>query len=342
MGEAAGLTVVVLAGGRATRLRPLSDSRPKGLVPVVNRPFLEHVIDYFKSYGIASVVFALGHAAEEVQRELGDGESLGMAVYYSVEDEPLGTAGAVRPVERLLKDTFLVYNGDIYTSIPIDRLVALHRRNNAVATLALTPVDDPSQYGVVETDGGGRVRRFLEKPTFGTTSANTINAGIYVLQPEMLELVGPGYTMFETDVFPALIRSGAGVYGHAFDSYWIDIGIPDNYLKLNLAMAEGVVGRAQAGGGAVIGAGTQVAPTARLVSPVVIGPGTEVLTGAEVVKSVLWEGCTIGKGAIVRQSVIADGVVIGADCSVTRCVLGQGVCIPADTVLEDARLPEPR
>jgi mannose-1-phosphate guanylyltransferase len=340
MGDAAGLTAVILAGGKATRLRPLSDARPKGLVPVVNRPFLEHVVDYFASYGIARVLFALGHHADAVQRHFSDNPVAGVPLHFSVEDEPLGTAGAVKPMESLLTDTFLVYNGDIYTSVPLDELVALHRSAGASATLALTPVDDPAQYGVVETDPDGRVRRFIEKPKPGTTTANAINAGIYVLEPETLALMGPGFTMFETDVFPALIASGAGVYARSFHSYWIDIGTPQKYLRLNLDMAAGRTGNGRHAEGVVSGEGVVTAAAAQVLSPCVLGRGTEVMSGATVERSVLWENCTVGRGARVRGSVVADEVVIGADSTVVDCVLGTGLRIPAESTLEHCTIPQ--
>jgi len=339
-----GITAVVLAGGKATRLRPLSLSRPKGMVPVLNRPFMEHVLAYFQQYGITRVVLALGHAAEPLEAHFGDGSRFGISIEYSVEDEPLGTAGAVKKLEPVLHDTFIVYNGDVYTTIPLDELIAVHRAREAVATIALTPVDDPSQYGVVETDDTGGIRRFIEKPKPGMTSANSINAGIYVLEPGVFRHMNEGFVMFETDVFPSLLKAGAPFYAHDYDAYWIDIGTPEKYRKLNLDLADCIEPGEGGSGDAkdarvVIASDALVHPSAMLLPPAVVGPGTTLMEDAFVHRSVLWEGCTISERATVRDSVLADGCVVGPHSSVSRCILGEGTHIAADTVVSDLSMP---
>ncbi len=342
--DATGMTAVVLAGGKATRLRPLSLSRPKGMVPVLNRPFMEHVLGYFYQYGITRVVLALGHAAEPLKAHFGDGSRFGIPIEYSVEEEPLGTAGAVKMLEASLHDTFIVYNGDIYTTIPLDEVIAVHRARNAVATSALTPVDDPSQYGVVETDATGSIRRFIEKPGPGVTSANSINAGIYVLEPEVLGHMNEGFVMFETDVFPSLLKAGLPFYAHESDAYWIDIGTPEKYRKLNLDLADLIESGQDMNGLAthariVIAPDALVAPSAMILPPAVVVPGTTVMEDATVHRSVLWDGCTISERATVRDSVLADGCVVGSHSSVSRCILGEGTHIPADSVVSDLSMP---
>ncbi len=342
--DGTGITAVVLAGGKATRLRPLSLSRPKGMVPILNRPFMEHVLGYFQQYGITKVLLALGHAAEPLREHFGDGSRFGVLIEYSVEEEPLGTAGAVKKVEASLHDTFIVYNGDIYTTIPLDEVIAVHRARKATATIALTPVDDPSQYGVVETDDTGSIRRFIEKPEPGVTSANSINAGIYVLEPAVLEHMGEGFVMFETDVFPSLLKAGSPFYAHESDAYWIDIGTPEKYRKLNLDLADLIESGQDTNGHAtdariVIAPDALVHPSATLLPPAVIGPGTTVMEDAIVHRSVLWDGCTLCERATVRDSVLADKCVVGSHSSVSRCILGEGTHIPADRVVSDLSAP---
>ncbi len=342
--DATGMTAVVLAGGKATRLRPLSLSRPKGMVPVLNRPFMEHVLDYFHQYGITKVVLALGHAAEPLRAHFGDGSRFGVRIEYSVEEEPLGTAGAVKKLEGSLHDTFIVYNGDVYTTIPLDEVIAVHRARKAIATIALTPVDDPSQYGVVETDEKGSIRRFIEKPGPGATSANSINAGIYVLEPGVLGHMNEGFVMFETDVFPSLLKAGAPFYAHESDAYWIDIGTPEKYRRLNLDLADLIESGEDSNGHAtdariLVAPDAVVDPSATLLPPVVIGPGTTIMEDAIVHRSVLWEGCTISERGSVRDSVLADKCVVGPHSSVSRCILGEGTHIPADSIVSDLSMP---
>lgn len=342
--DGTGITAVVLAGGKATRLRPLSLSRSKGMVPVLNRPFMEHVLGYFQQYGITKVVLALGHAAEPLREHFGDGGRFGISIEYSVEDEPLGTAGAVKKLEESLHDTFIVYNGDIYTTIPLDEVIAIHRARKAVATIALTPVEDPSQYGVVETDDAGSIRRFIEKPGAGVTSANSINAGIYVLEPDVLGHMREGFVMFETDVFPSLLKAGAPFYAHESDAYWIDIGTPEKYRKLNMDLADLVESGQDIDGHTtdariLVAPDALVDPSATLLPPVVIGPGTILMEDAIVHRSVLWDGCTISERAAVRDSVLADGCVVGPHSSVSRCILGEGTRIAADSIVSDLSMP---
>ena len=338
--DGSGITAVVLAGGKATRLRPLSLSRPKGMVPVLNRPFMEHVLDYFRRYGITKVVLALGHAAGPLRAHFGDGSRFGVRIEYSVEDEPLGTAGAVKKLEASLHDTFIVYNGDIYTTIPLDEVIAVHRARKAVATIALTPVEDPSQYGVVETDNSGSIRRFIEKPGPGVTTANSINAGIYVLEPGVLGHMNEGFVMFETDVFPSLLKAGAPFYAHESDAYWIDIGTPEKYRRLNLDLSDRIESGQDSNGHAtepriLVAPDALVHPSATLLPPAVIGPGTTIMEDATVHRSVLWEGCTISERATVRDSVLADKCVVGPHSCVSRCILGEGTRIPADSIVSD-------
>ena len=208
------MNAVILVGGQGTRLRPLTYTTCKAMVPVLNKPFLEHVFSYLKRYGVTNIVLSVGYMPDQIRAYFGDGSSLGLRLTYVVEDSPLGTAGGVKNAERYLDGPTVVMNGDIFTDIDLGAMVSFHKKRGAKVTIALTGVEDPSQYGVVETDAKGQVKRFVEKPAPGETTSNLINAGIYILEPEVLREV-PANTrcMFERDLFPKLIQEGTPVTG---------------------------------------------------------------------------------------------------------------------------------
>jgi mannose-1-phosphate guanylyltransferase len=280
---------VVLVGGFGTRLRPLTNQTPKAMLPVANRPFLEHQLEHLASHGVDRVILACGYRPDALRAHFGD------RVQYVVEDEPLGTAGAIAHATRGIGETFLACNGDVLTDLDLGALVALHRDRGARLTLALHPVDDPSRYGVVETGGDDAVIRFVEKPPPGTTAANTINAGTYVIEPEVLAGVPPGRAVsIEQEIFPTLI--GRGLYGQVSAGRWIDIGTPESYLAANVQLAppEGLVDPS-----------ARVEPGARIAASVV-GPRAHVGAGATVSGSVLLPGAVVPDGGIVENRVI-DG-----------------------------------
>ncbi|MGH2457919.1 MAG: sugar phosphate nucleotidyltransferase, partial [Chloroflexota bacterium] len=275
------MKAVILVGGEGTRLRPLTLSAPKPMLPVVNRPFLEHVLDYLKGQGIQDVVLSMGYRSDVIEQHFGDGGSLGVNLSYVVEASPLGTAGGVKNVESFLDDTFLVLNGDIMTDLDLGAMIAFHREHGAKATISLAPVEDPTAYGLVETDARGLVRRFLEKPRPEDVTTNLINAGTYVLEPEVLELIPPAtYHMFERGVFPDLLSRNDPIYGYPSSCYWIDIGTPAKYLSVNRDILRGQVQRVWDGltafNGIRIGDGAKVDPSSIIVGPVILGRGVQV------------------------------------------------------------------
>jgi mannose-1-phosphate guanylyltransferase len=339
------MKVVVLVGGEATRLRPLTCNTPKIMVPVLNRPFLEHFVGYLKAHNIVDIVLAIGKSAGQVRDCFGDGCQLGVRIVYSVEDSPLGTAGAVKNAQRFLDDSFIVFNGDVFTDIDLTAMAQLHRKNGAMASLALTPVDDPTIYGVVETDSRGRVRRFLEKPSRDEATTNMINAGIYVLEPDILNYIITGtFSMFERDVFPPLVGKGEAIYAYSFHDYWIDMGTPDKYLRLQHDLLRRRAGdqgvefegessvhtSAQIKGPALIGPGCSIRTNSAIRGPVVLGAGCHVEEGATVEGAVLWEDCRVGRGARLTNCLVAS-----------RCQIGEASEIPGGCVLgDDVRVGE--
>jgi mannose-1-phosphate guanylyltransferase len=350
------MKAVILVGGEGTRLRPLTCNTPKAIVPVLNRPFLEHVINYLKKHGITEVILAMGYLPDTIQDCLGDGSQLGVRVHYVMEGSPLGTAGAVKNAESFLDGAFIVFNGDILTEIDLTAMIERHQATKTKVSIALTPVENPTIYGVVETDVLGMVRRFVEKPGWDEATTNMINAGIYILEPEILEQI-PASTrsMFEHDIFPSLLDNGEPIIGYPSGAYWIDIGTPEKYLKahhdLLLNQGNGHVkteGKSQiyrtAGteGPVMIAEGCVIAEDAKMKGPVVLGPRCRVDKGAIIEGSVLWDGVNVGKMAELKNCVVGSSSQIQEGCHIPEgCVLGDNVHVEPGLKMANATRVEP-
>jgi len=337
------MKAVILAGGEATRLRPLSCNTAKLMVPVLNHPLLENLINYLKRNDITDIIIALGQQVEQIQGYFGDGSKYGVRIVYSVEHFPMGTAGAVKNAERLLGEPFMVFNGDIFTDIDLTAMMDLHCQKKACVSIALTPVEDPTIYGVVETDAGNRVKLFVEKPSRDEVTTNMINAGIYILESEILNYIPPEvFFTFERNVFPAALERGQAIYGYPSEAYWIDIGTPEKYLRLNHDLLQRYVGnkrvkfegesavhpQAQIEGAAIIGDGCFIGKNSIIRGPAVIGSGCQIEEGAIVEGAVLWQNCKVGKGAKLKDCVVASSCCIGEESEVLDgCVLGDNVRI---------------
>ena len=234
------MQALILAGGEGTRLRPLTSTVPKPVVPLVDRPFIRFMLDWLRSHGVDDVVMSCGHLASGVRNVLGDGSAFGLRLRYMEEPRPLGTGGALKFAEPLLAERFLMLNGDVLTDIDLTAQIEQHERTGATATLALTPVEDPSAYGLVRTRKGGEVTEFVEKPAPDQIDTNNISAGAYVLERSVLELLEADQpASIERDVFPRLV--GEGLYGYVADGYWLDIGTPERYLEGTFDILEGTV-----------------------------------------------------------------------------------------------------
>lgn len=340
------MRAVILAGGEGTRLRPLTLTTPKPIVPVVDRPFLRHQLDLLRRTGVTEVVFSVAYRPERVQAVFGDGSDFGMHIHYAVEETPLGTGGAVKNAEAFLDDTTIVFNGDVLTDVDLPGVVEEHRASTAAATLVLTPVPNPSAFGLVEFDGSFRVRRFLEKPKPSEVTTDTINAGIYVLRTSILELMPSGIPYsIERGFFPSLLARGDLVRAHVHRGYWIDIGTPEKYLQVHRDILAGgfpvrLDGRAERGGWVhgeaqvdahaqlegpfYLGAGCRVAAGARIKAGAVLAGRVTIGTGAEVGDCVLWPGTEIEEGAKVEGALLGPGVRIGRHARVAAgSVLGE-------------------
>src|SRR5713226_4560507 len=232
-----------MAGGEGTRLRPMTANQPKPLLPVVNRPIMEHVLRLLRLHGFSETVVTVQFLASLVRNYFGDGEDVGMSLQYATEEMPLGTAGSVKNAEDALRDgPFLVISGDALTDFDLSDLVRFHKDNGALVTVALARVPDPLEFGIVIAAEDGRIQRFLEKPTWGQVFSDTVNTGIYVMEPEVLEHVAQGESVdWSSDVFPELLSEGAPLYGYVADCYWEDVGTHESYLKAQADMLSGRV-----------------------------------------------------------------------------------------------------
>jgi NDP-sugar pyrophosphorylase family protein len=340
---------VILAGGEGTRLRPLTLRLPKPTAPVADRPLLRHQLDLLGRAGIHEVVFSLAYQPERIQAVFGDGSAFGKKIHYAVEETPLGTGGAVKNAEPHLDATTVVFNGDILIDVDLEKVVADHKRLKAAATIVLTPVENPSAYGLVETDADGRVKRFTEKPKDPSQiTTNTINAGIYILESSTLDLMpgGVNYSI-ERGFFPSLLARGDLVRGHVHRGYWIDIGTPEKYLQVHRDILSRrfpvELDGTRHGDGGWIHPEARVDAAAKLEAPFYIGRGcvvgaeaaigrgtvlvenVRVAGGAKISDSVLWSGCAAERGAQIEGALLANSVRIGLNAIVRPgAVLGEG------------------
>ncbi|MFC2040352.1 sugar phosphate nucleotidyltransferase [Chloroflexota bacterium] len=324
-----GLTAIILVGGLGTRLQPLTYYAPKPMVKLLNRPFLEHTIAYLKHHSIFNVVLAISYLPEVITNYFGNGQNFGVNLTYCVEDTPLGTAGAVKNAEEHLNNTFIVLNGDVFTDLDISAMLRFHREKQSLATIALTNVDNPSAFGVVETDTNQSIRRFVEKPQPGETDSHWINAGVYILEPEVLELVPKNqHYMFERGLFPDLLKKNKPFYANPFSGYWVDMGNPEKYYRLSCNLLEDMelspliagVDRAATPtkgsadtledgvleGQVVLGEDCYIGANVRITGPTVIGNGCHIDDNATVKHSLLWEGVRIGAGSHVEKCIISN------------------------------------
>lgn len=333
------MRAVVLVGGFGTRLRPLTNTIPKPLLPVGHVPIVEHVIANLARGGVTEAVLALGFKPDDFTAAYPDGTCAGVRLHYAIESEPLDTAGAIAFAARHLgiDETFVVANGDVLTDLDVTELVAFHRRQRAEGSLHLMPVEDPSVFGVVATDDNGRVTAFVEKPPPGEAPSNLINAGTYVLEPSVLDRVEAGRKIsIERVTFPAMVAAGS-LYAMGREVYWLDVGRPEPYCQANLDVLDGKRRHVRAD---AIGEGAVVDRAAR-VEHSMIGAGTIIAAGAVVRDSVVLDHAAIAADAHVEGCVLGPGTRVGKGARLVRVVTGEAVEVEAGTHLIDARVPEP-
>src|ERR671914_1276063 len=323
------MQALILAGGEGTRLRPLTSTVPKPVVPLVDRPFIRFMLDWLRSHGVNDVVMSCGHLASGVRNVLGDGSAFGIRLRYVEEPRPLGTGGALKYAEPLLADRFLMLNGDVLTDMDLTAQIAQHERTGARATLALTPVEDPSAYGLVRTRGGGEVTEFVEKPSPDQIDTRNISAGAYVLDRSVLDLLEPDHpASIERDVFPRLV--GEGLYGFVSDGYWLDIGTPERYLEGTFDILEGTVssGVQERMGDGYLCIEDGVESAGRIIPAALVETGCRIGEGARIGGRVVLErGVMIGEQTTIERAVVMQGAEIGSRCTLSGCIIGGGVRI---------------
>src|SRR5216683_1297923 len=341
------MKAILLAGGKGTRLRPLTIHTPKPIVPIFDRPFLHYQLDLLKSVPeIDEVILSLNYQPRRIEEIFGDGADSGLGIRYVVEPAPLGTAGAVRYAGESVRDSVVVFNGDVLTQVDLGAVIALHRERKAKATIVLTPVENPSAYGLVETDDRGNIRQFLEKPNADEITCDTINAGIYVLEPDTFDRI-PKDTPWsiERSFFPSLIDRHETFVAYVYRGYWIDIGTPEKYIQVHRDIMDakyiGHRGR-QAAPFAVGAARTCISPEARieegaiLEGPCFIDEGVVVKAGARIGPySVIGRQCYVEEHAVLEHAIVWANCRISQEAIVRRSILGRHCHIGRSAIVED-------
>ncbi|MFH1584119.1 MAG: NDP-sugar synthase [Actinomycetota bacterium] len=328
------MKAVILVGGEGTRLRPITYQIPKPMIPLVGMPLIEFVIRNLKKYEIEDIILSTFYMPSIFSSHFGNGEKLGVNITYVTEDVPLGTCGAVKNAEKYLRDEpFLVFNGDIITSLDFRELIKYHKQKEATVTITLTPVDDPTMYGLVPIDSNGRVLKFLEKPRWDEITTNLINAGTYVLEPEVLEFVpeGKNYS-FERELFPLLLSKGENVFGFPSKSYWLDLGTSQKYLKAQGDILDRKIDFDfqfnQEKVGIWIGVNTEINKSSNMFPPLVIGENCKIKENVIVNNhSVILNNTEIGNGTKIKNSLIMDNCKIGSNCVINKSIICSGVIV---------------
>jgi mannose-1-phosphate guanylyltransferase / phosphomannomutase len=335
------MKALIMAGGEGTRLRPLTANQPKPMLPLGNRPMMEHIVRHIRNHGFKDIVVTVQFLASQVRNYFGDGSDMGVDLTYATEPTPLGTAGSVRNAAELLDDTFVVVSGDALTDIDLDEVVAFHRRRGAMATVALKRVPNPLEFGIVITTDDGRIERFLEKPHWGQVFSDTINTGIYVLEPEVFEQIPEGEPAdFAADVFPRLLAKGAPLFGFIADGYWEDVGSLEAYQRAHQDILDGQVKvdvrGFQVRPGVWLGEGAELDPDAKLTAPVLIGDFAKVEAGARLREyTVVGSGVVVKRDAFLHRAIVHDNAYIGAGASLRGCVVGRSADVKRGGRVED-------
>jgi len=333
------MQAVVLVGGEGTRLRPLTYAVPKPMAPLLGRPFIGWIIERLRAAGVEEIILSCCYLPEAIEAHFGDGSRFGVDLHYVFEEEPLGTAGAVKNAVHKVSGTTYVCNGDILTGVDLVALREAHHRHGAIATIHTRAVEDPSQFGVVETDASDRVLRFVEKPKPGETTATDINAGTYVLEPDALDAIPAGQKVsIERQTFPALIAKTQRVYAVSTSDYWIDVGRPSTYIQAHRDILNGTferpVGR-EIAKGVWSADGTPLPPGVRATGPLYLGPKVHVESGARLGPyAVLYEGCKVGKDATVSSSILWSECFVGHGATVHDAILGLEVVVEPGATVE--------
>lgn len=333
------MKAMILAAGVGSRLDPLTRAVPKPMVPIVNKPVIEHIVELLRVHGVCEIIVNLYYLGDVIKQHLGDGSRLGVRITYSEEDQLWGDAGSIKRVEKQFDSTFLVVGGDDLSDTDLTRLVKTHREKRALATIALSLVDDPSEYGIVLLNERGRITRFLEKPKGEVIFSNTANTGIYVFEPEVLEMIPRGtHYMLGRGLFPLLLAQKKPIYGHLTSSYWRDVGNLEDYRQAHYDCLAGRVNVAipltERQKFVWMGECVQIDPTARIGYPVAIGNRCRIGPRAQILENtVLGDDCVVHEEAVLRESILWNGAVVGEGTILERCVVGSGCHVTSNAAV---------
>jgi mannose-1-phosphate guanylyltransferase/phosphomannomutase len=334
------MRAVIIAGGSGTRLRPLTYNTPKPMVPLFNKPFLQYQMELLKRHGITEIIVNLHYLSNVIEDYFGDGSELGLKIFYSREEKALGTAGAVKLAEEFFDDEpLVVLNGDILTDVDLSAILAFHKEKKARATITMIRVTDPTAYGLIFTDGDGQVTRFLEKPSWDEATVDTVNAGIYVLDPSVFRYVprNEAYS-FERGLFPLLLQLNERVCGYTTDAYWLDIGSPVKYLQAHtdilLDRVKVELDAERRDGNVWVGKDVDIDPTAEIRGPVFIGDRAKVRKRARIKEfTILNAGVCVDDKATLEHVLVGEGTTIGEEANLTKCIVGRNCHIGASAMM---------
>lgn len=343
------MKAMILAAGVGSRLDPLTRTVPKPMVPIINRPVMEYLIELLKKHGFDEIMINLYYLGDQIQEYFGDGSRWGVHIHWSVEDQLWGDAGSVKRVEDFFKDeTFIVIGGDDLTDMDLTKLVRTHKEKKALATIALSLVDDPSEYGIVLMNEDSRITRFLEKPKGEVIFSNTANTGVYVFEPEIFELIPRGVIyLFGKQVFPLLLEQHRPLYGHLTAAYWKDVGNLKVYQQTHIDVLAGLVNTKlplnEIRKYVWVGENVEIDPTAEISYPVAIGNNVRILAGAKVLENtVLGNNCAVEEGATVKDSILWEGAVAMRQTHLERCVVGKGCKVKTNAAIFDGIIVDPQ
>jgi len=341
------IKTVLMAGGKGTRLRPLTFIRPKPMVPLVNKPIMQYMIERLRASGFVDLIVTLSYMSSHIKRYFKDGTDMGLNIKYSVEPWPMGTGGGVKKVKKFIDDTFFVVSGDVITDVNFCDLLKFHKDKGAIATMVLTQVDDPSHFGIAEIDDNQQIVNYLEKPSPDKVFSNIANTGTYVFQPEIFDYLDRkrGEVDFSKHIFPQLIRDGAGFYGYIFDGYWNDVGRPDTYIKATYDLLDQEIKQRLKGkkinrqvgrlGNIWTGKNPKIGEKVRIEGPVVIGDNCILEEGCKISQgTVIGNNVHIKKNTNIQGAVIFSNSIIGENSFLEGCIIDSRCSINENTIVE--------
>jgi mannose-1-phosphate guanylyltransferase len=340
------LKAVILAGGEGTRLKPLTYKRPKPLIPIAGEPCVDYMIKSLVSAGFRRIIVTTGYMSDTLIKSIGDGKKFGASILYAFEESPAGTAGAVKNVEEFIDDTFVVASGDVLADVDIKALYDYHKEKNAVATMALTKVKNPTEFGIVGLDDDNRIIKFKEKPREEEIFSNLVNAGIYILEPEVVDYI-PENQMFDfsKNVFPLLMEKGLSIYGAVISGLWMDIGRPSDVLKATFEVVERNgkemnIQDVSTEGKIIVGVGVALEKDVKIKGPCYIGNGIEVGRNSVLEKACIYDNVRMDRGVVIKNSIIMSGSSLGWRCEVVNSIVSNNCVLEDDVKLRDSVIGE--